>query len=177
MRVSGISIEDVVRTGDTFVCRARRKGNKLFTWLTILSERSREVHAGVFVWKGLTLCVAEMRISGFHIEPLDLRIDELNGKYLSTHVYRPDYCNENYSNIVRSELNSMKGLRYGWLKSISIFFDWHLNSPRVVCSTVCERVYAACGNEIKEDWSPCDVVENGIGLGQITSINEHFRVQ
>ncbi len=82
-----------IRPGDFFVCRAKRKDNKLFTKASILFEMSREVHCGVFFYEGLVLKCADMRIkgpqsdiSGYVEECAKTRIESLKSNYSGVYI-------------------------------------------------------------------------------------------
>lgn len=166
-------LEGIIKTGDFFVCCAKPKQG-IFGYLTRLFGMSEFVHAGVFFWQGRHLMCAEARIkgdyckeSGFHIEPVEIRMKSLAKQYSSTHLIRPDKKVTNNPDAVRSIVNKLKGRGYSYIKGFPIVFGWNIRSHRIMCSTVCELVNRACGVETLENWHPSDVWYSGVNLGKI----------
>ena len=164
---------DRIRTGDFFVCTAKPK-NGLFSWLTRRIAMSDFVHAGVFFWEDGQLMCAEARIKGPHssttgfvIEQYKTRQNSLTDQYRATYLVRTPSKVTLQENEVIKTLGDMQGLGYSWLKGIPIALNISFGGKGIVCSTVCQRVYEACGLPVVEDWHPSGVFNVGVGIDKI----------
>lgn len=135
-----------IRSGQAILIKGRSHGlNALIRWIT----RSDYTHAGLAVWIGEGLYLAEMNAGGNHLVPLsrfaDLPLDVFNPP-----VYLPQGLDDGYAYHVLDSLREKINYDFADLLRIALHNLLHLHLPRtdtggLVCSSYVAWVYRRCG--------------------------------